>query len=279
VRKSWLTPKNKWAFKYRKDADVFERLRQEHRKDEVRAWKEYTLIKYEVKQSREVIDCREIDAELGIDVRLLRRQNDESIAIAPGWGVDVEIQSSGKRLTRWVSPTRKIRFRYRSDAELFESLRQDHGVDEVQAWLEYTKIMHSRKRAREVVDANQFDDDYDVTIYRKNTEGLVGPGWEYEILPTNGKYYKRKSLWVSPVRKMKFRNRKDAVLFEELRKKHGKDEIEAWIQYTEIKRSLGVRREVVGCDVFDGTEDSQRGRWLESEQERFLEGIEKFGRK
>ena len=41
-----------------------------------------------------------------------------------------------RKSRRWISPTHKISFRYRKDAELFEGMRRKCGGDEVEAWSE-----------------------------------------------------------------------------------------------------------------------------------------------
>lgn len=96
-------------FKYRNDADTFEKLRKKYRNDEAKAWIEYTKIKDSEKKAREVIDPKRHDEEMGIDVLLLRRQNNPENMIGPGWTVKKE--DNKKQRTRWVSPTRKMGFR------------------------------------------------------------------------------------------------------------------------------------------------------------------------
>ena len=94
--------------------------------------------------------------------------------------------------------------RYRIDAELFESLRKEYGEDEVDAWIEYTKIKHSQKKAREVECADRYDN-HDVTVIRMNHDMMMGngpgPGWEYG----SSRLLHHKGFWISPTRKMKFR--------------------------------------------------------------------------
>ena len=97
-------------------------------------------------------------------------------------------------------------YRYRIDAELFESLRKEYGEDEVDAWIEYTKIKHAEKKARAVENAEEYDDHADVTVIRKNHDLMMGngpgPGWQYGNLSS---CFKHKGFWISPTRKMKFR--------------------------------------------------------------------------
>ena len=62
---------------------------------------------------------------------------------------------------------------------------------------------------------------------------LVGHNWTRA-------HYKRKSAkcregekyatWISPVRKIEFKNRMNALAFETLRQKHDGDEVKAWIE-------------------------------------------------
>ena len=100
--------------------------------------------------------------------------------IGPGWNYEKKVRKT-KILGLWISPTRKmafmwdlrtsccvsdlnfftlswsIVFRNRKDAEIFETLRQKHGTDEIQAWVEYTKFKTSKNERREVVACNQYD--------------------------------------------------------------------------------------------------------------------------
>lgn len=95
------------------------------------------------------------------------------------------------------------------DAQLFESLRQKYGEDEIQAWVEvcdrfvhlwsqiivkltlhifqYSIIKHSERKAREVEDAATYDVG-NITFIRKNhdnqfSDKTPGAGWTYGKLP------------------------------------------------------------------------------------------------
>lgn len=89
--------------------------------------------------------------------------------LAPGWTRGSFGYMNQKRRS-WISPTRKIEFKYSKDAHLFESLRKKFGSDEVEAWLEYTKIKHSLKQAREVINATHYDEGFDVCLVRKKNK-------------------------------------------------------------------------------------------------------------
>jgi len=97
------------------------------------------------------------------------------------------------------------------DAQLFESLRQKHGDDEMVAWMEYTKIKHSKRSSRNVLNPEQYDVGpamSDIRTFRKNADTEIGDNplshWEYGTLKRNGKrgYI---GIWISPTRKMRFR--------------------------------------------------------------------------
>ena len=61
-------------------------------------------------------------------------------------------------LTLFGLPNRlQLSFRYRKDAVFFESLRQKHGTDEIQAWVEYTKYKSSLKEPRYVIECDKYD--------------------------------------------------------------------------------------------------------------------------
>ena len=49
------------------------------------------------------------------------------------------------------------RCRYRKDALIFESLRKKYGTDEIQAWVEYTKIKYSNNEPRDVIECRKYD--------------------------------------------------------------------------------------------------------------------------
>ncbi|KAL3786930.1 hypothetical protein HJC23_013265 [Cyclotella cryptica] len=266
----WISPSRKIKFKYRKDAVLFESLRKKFGSNEVQAWVEYTKIKHSLKQRREVLDVRQYD--INLDVSLVRKNNEEDTP-GPGWKFG-SFSKHNRRRVFWMSPTRKIKFRYRQDAVLFESLRKKFGLDEVQAWVEYTKIKHSLKQSREVLDVHQYDDGMNLSQIRKSNNGETpGHGWE---VGSFSKHNRRRVFWMSPTRKIKFRYRQDAVLFESLRKKFGSDEVQAWVEYTKIKHSLKQRREVVDPCQHDCRVGF--GFWTEEEHEIFLRGLAIHGR-
>ena len=61
-----------------------------------------------------------------------------------------------------------------------------------------------------------------------------------------------------------------------MRRKHGTDEIQAWVEYTKYKSSLKEPRYVIECDKYDLIEGSSLGRWTEKEYEKWLQGLFKF---
>lgn len=266
----WISPTRKMKFKYHKDAVLFESLRQKFGPDEVQAWLEYTKMKYSLKQSREVIHVRQYDDD--IDLSKIKRDNKKDFP-GPGWDVGYFSTRNTRRVC-WISPTRKIKFKYRQDAALFESMRKKFGSEEIQAWVQYTKMKHSLKQRREVLDARRYDHDLDVSLVRKNSEeDTPGPGWEFGSF---SKHNRRRVFWMSPTRKIKFRYRQDAVLFEALRKKFGSDEVQAWVEYTRTKQSLNLRREVIDPCQYDCNVGS--GNWTKEEHRVFLRGIDTYGR-
>jgi hypothetical protein len=109
-RYSWISPTQKIEFKYRTDAATFEGLRNRFDKDEKQAWIEYTKMKNDQRKAREVLDPQRHDEQMGIDATLLRRKNNRANFIGKGWEV-ISLDIPRKR-TRWISPTRKMAFRY-----------------------------------------------------------------------------------------------------------------------------------------------------------------------
>ena len=76
----------------------------------------------------------------------------------PGEGWIKKLIFFGERkMPAWVSPSRKIPFKYRVDAVEFEKLRMEFGTDEVQAWIEYTRQRRARDMDRRVFNEEAYD--------------------------------------------------------------------------------------------------------------------------
>ena len=162
---------------------------------------------------------------------------DESYMPGEGWTRGSYIYNSNvnhpqHRRYSWVSPTEKIEFKYRVDAFTFESLRQNRGNDEVQAWIEvcvfvltlenigsvlfitfcvhslncqYTKLKSSERKNRDVIDPKAVDEqlNLDINVIRQELNAMdqIGPGWGLEKRENKSKRWR----WISPTRGMKFR--------------------------------------------------------------------------
>ena len=162
---------------------------------------------------------------------------DESYMPGEGWTRGSYIYNSNvnhpqHRRYSWVSPTEKIEFKYRVDAFTFESLRQNCGNDEVQAWIEvcvfvltlenigsvlfitfcvhslncqYTKLKSSERKNRDVIDPKAVDEqlNLDINVIRQELNAMdqIGPGWGLEKRENKSKRWR----WISPTRGMKFR--------------------------------------------------------------------------
>jgi hypothetical protein len=109
-RKSWISPTWKIQFKYRTDAVTFEELRKKHKKDEIKAWMEYTTMKHAQRKIRDVIDPYQVDKEMGVNSQLLKNENTATTQIGPGWQVDKKHRGAKLRI-RFISPTRNMSFR------------------------------------------------------------------------------------------------------------------------------------------------------------------------
>jgi len=90
-----------------------------------------------------------------------------------------------------------------------------------------------------------------------------GAGWTSKVVVDNGG--RNRCHWISPVRKIGFRNHTQASEFEELRTKFDTDEVQAWAEYRKIKE--GVDTYVVSPKQYDPdpNEKSARKRKLSGE--------------
>ena len=69
-----------------------------------------------------------------------------------------------------------------------------------------------------------------------------GPGWKPKlVLEAPGQSSTRYCHWISPVRKIEFTRWVQACEFEQLRKKHGNNEVEAWAAYRQSNVGAEVR--------------------------------------
>ena len=160
----WISPTRNIEFKRWGLALEFEKLRKKFGNDEVQAWKEYRRIK--VGSDVCVVSPNQHDDDAGpaAEDRPTRKTvgstNETSTHIrkdppGPGWTYNIRSNSGGINRCHWISPTRKIEFKWRGAAVEFENLRLQFGTDEVRAWHEYSKI---KDYTRSVVSPGQYDD-------------------------------------------------------------------------------------------------------------------------
>ena len=165
----------------------------------------------------------------------------------------IEIPGIGwemRGISLWTSPSRKIQFKNLLDAIEFEELRIKCGLNEFQAWIEFTNLMDSPGLTRRVVDACQHDHVHGcVHLFVKCRENnnLIAPGADWSRSGENTAF----PMWISPSRKIEFQILEDAAVFEGMRKKFGADEIQAWIEFTKLKQARGAKRCVVNASQHD----------------------------
>ena len=139
-----------------------------------------------------------------------------------GWRRDVIKKEEGEEIISWLTPKTSMRFFDFNDAMEFETLRVKHQKDEGAAWVEYAKNKPS------------------VVSFTR----LLGTQWRQR-----GKNNRR--CWVSPTRHIKFKVLDDAVLFEDLRKKFGEDEVNAWVEFSKLKIGRQLPRKVITASRHD----------------------------
>ena len=152
----------------------------------------------------------------------------------PNWTCRV-VKEAGRNRTYWISPIRRIRFKRKKYAVMFEELRQRHDEDhEVIAWNEYRKITSGKDRAQ-VIRPQQYDDEprYDTTSRPKKKDPPSGGrvGRPNVVTESAGQC---RCYWRSPVRDIEFRKYKSACTFEGIREQFGGDETRAWAEYRKI---------------------------------------------
>ena len=78
-----------------------------------------------------------------------------------------------------------------------------------------------------------------------------GPGWKLKCVCESGRV---KTYFMSPMRQIEFRRRKEASDFERLRIEFGSNEVEAWEEYR--RRTKGIRTRVVSPQDYDAKSKS-----------------------
>ena len=88
--------------------------------------------------------------------KVLQPRKTPKLSPGPGWEAKMVRLSHGPNSCHWISPTRKIEFRYNKPACKFEELRKKFGADEVQAWKEYRRT--NPCPGQTVVSPQKYDD-------------------------------------------------------------------------------------------------------------------------
>ncbi|KAL3822157.1 LOW QUALITY PROTEIN: hypothetical protein ACHAXA_011702, partial [Cyclostephanos tholiformis] len=166
----------------------------------------------------------------------------------PDWTSKV-VKDSRQNRTHWLSPIRRIEFKWYKQACVFEEMRKMYDNDEVRAWTEFRRVTAGVEQVM-VVDPFQYDEQgSSTTLLPGQRNPPPGPGWTAsavtEAVGTHRCY------WRSPVRKIEFRKYKPACAFEKLREQFGADEIQAWAQYR--KMTVGKDTYVVAPFQYDET--------------------------
>ena len=162
-------------------------------------------------------------------------KSDIAAELRNGWTRGSFTYNKGCRT--WISPGRKIEFKLSRDTLTFDALCKSNGQDEVKAWIEvcekkdimrshwyqiecvcshsqiilqYTGIKMKKQERRLVFDCKRHDEEMNVDLslirVANDPKNAIGPGWEV-VYDTIRKGYKNKkrTLLVSPTRKMQFR--------------------------------------------------------------------------
>ncbi|KAL3784456.1 hypothetical protein ACHAW5_004016 [Stephanodiscus triporus] len=170
----------------------------------------------------------------------------------PGWRQKSE-KKNGLIRSRWLSPSRGIKFTKWKAACKFEELRKTFGSDEVQAWGEYRKATAGAKTcvvSAHFHDATQNDDRKATRKNGETTKGrqnslkcLPGPGWKRMKKSISGKANgKIISHLLSPNAEIKFVSFQAALKFEKVRKKYNFDDAQAWNEYMRVSAGVGDSR-------------------------------------
>ena len=257
IRRFWLSPVYKIEFRGKKPAQVFHALLQKLGGNEDKAWKRYVKIKQqEQKPGRDLV--LEVTGGLkGLDIAKNKVHSEEDAEgdeeesepkdatrfkkgekPSPEWqigSITVSCNGGTRNKRTYISPTRKIEFYKRMDANLFESIRRRLDADEIEAWNEYSRLKSESRESRNVIKSKQYDPSDKLNPLYETQYVLVEAGWK-RFGPVKQKSSPHRFHWLTPILGIEFTFSKAANEFEAIRKQCNGDECKAWKKYVQKKR-------------------------------------------
>jgi hypothetical protein len=187
----------------------------------------------------------------------------------PGWECRrvMDYSRSSRLTTFWLPPSKRFGFRSAKNASDFEDMRTMYQGNEDKALVEL------KKRSASAIKIKPFRADISLrasshakilvqdrggdtsvlsiaTSSSKTAKSPPSPGLDWKSILVQYSTQNRHH-WLSPIRRIEFKNYQAACKFESLRKKNGKDEVVAWKKYREYTRRNGVATLVVSPDQYD----------------------------
>ena len=253
----WISPKEKICFQYPRAAFEFEEIRQTCQGgDELQALETFMKVHLALGKWPPVLRITQhlvkAESRKGSKKKHKKTKDEDvatenSAALGPGW--KARNISSDKSFNRfqWISPQRKIVFRYLKVACQFEEIRKKCGGDELRALEEYVNCRRQSKEQIQIVDFAKYCLNGASVVSKKRTSpknaiDKADSGWTTKsVFYHSGLNYHR----VSPQEKIEFRCLKPALEFEEIKQQYDGDEVQAFVEYARRKRLAGERLYVV----------------------------------
>jgi hypothetical protein len=289
----WISPVRKIAFRSNEHAQIFESYIQKHRGDEFEAWTEYRRLKgkttaiepykYDLSERPSHHPSHQPLLETGWE-KVSRTQ-------ANGWHRNQWLSPKLKiefKFTGFAKKFEETRREFHgNEIRAWVAFVQKYGNAKITSSVEgglraLEKAKEKYPETQAYYDQNEDDlKDYQLpppppkkkkkkakpTLFLKpissfpnscnasDSSTLPAPGWTLGTLVDNeATTHKRRSLWISPQRKIPFRKNTNAHMFESFRKQFNGDEFKAWDVYRqEINKLEGSRRatEVINPHQYD----------------------------
>jgi hypothetical protein len=162
---------------------------------------------------------------------LQRRSSGDQSLPGPGWKRRqvMEVAGSSVLTTYWLPPSKRFGFRSKKNAWDLEDLRKEYQGDEDKALAELKSSATSTVKIKWFSQPGQ---------KRKRAAGAMGqrgmaslppgPDWTSRLVEYSTQ---NRIHWLSPIRRIEFIKYQAACQFENLRKVHDDDEIDAWEEY------------------------------------------------